>query len=192
MSFVICEYEKVKQAFPEFESVMTNLKANLVSKASSEWGIPASRFTLEDGYLTTVIPALFNDNAGNRMTTWDQWFTSTGAQTIMTGTGNGGVIPEDFMVGFCGLAFLDKAIRVSEIKLQLSDTKLPRINIEEAFAYNKPAIVFETSYILDQKTAFDLYAYVLTQGPQRIKIIGLQANKVKDKLLTTNVGAAVT
>jgi hypothetical protein len=192
MSFIICEYEKVKQAFPEFKAVMDSLKANLISKASGEWGIPASKFTLESGYLTTVIPALFNDNAGNRLTTWDQWFTTTGSQTIMTGTGNGGIIPEDFMVGFCGLAFLDKAIRVSEIKLQLSDTKLPRINIEEAFAYNKPAIVFENGYVLDQKTAFELVGYVLTQGPQRIKLIGVQANKVKDKLLTTNVGAAVT
>lgn len=192
MSYVICEYEKVKTEFPEFKSVMDNLKSNLLSLASKDWGIPISKLTLEQGYLTTVLPTLFADNAGNRLTTWDQWFTSTGAQTIMTGVESGGLIPEDFKVGLAGLAFLDKAIRVSEIKMQISDKKLPRINIEEAFVYNKPAIVFEEGFILDEEQGFELVGFVLSQGPQRIKLIGLQANRVKDKLFTTNVGAAVT
>jgi hypothetical protein len=110
----------------------------------------------------------------------------------MAGVGNGYSIPEDYKVGLAGLAFLDKTIRVSEVKMQISDKKLPRINIEEAFVYNKPAVVFEEGFILDEETAFELYAYVLTQGPQRIKLIGLQANRVKDKLLTTDTGAALT
>ena len=189
--FVICEYEKVRQEFPEFQTTMNTLKNSLISKASTEWGIPAERFTLESGNLTTVLPACFNDNAGTRMTTWEQWFTATGSQTIMTGAGTGGIIPEDFMVGVCGLAFLDKAIRISEIKMQISEAKLARVNIEEAFVYNKPAVVFEKGYILDQKTGFELVAFVLSQGPQRIKLIGVQANKVKDKLFTTATGAAV-
>jgi len=79
---------------------------------------------------------------------------------------------------------------MSEMKMQISDKKLPRINIEEAFAYNQPAIIFEEGYILDEERSFELYAYILTQGPQRIKLIGLQANRVKDKVLT-NTGAAL-
>jgi hypothetical protein len=191
MSYVICEYEKVKSEFPEFKATMDNLKASLLGLAAKDWGLSLAKLSLEQGYVTTVLPALFADNAGNRLTTWEQTFTSTGSQTIMTGVGSGGVIPEDFKVGIAGLAFLDKAIRISEIKMQISDKKLPRINIEEAFVYNKPAIVFEEGYILDEETAFELIGYVLSQGPQRIKLIGLQANRVKDKLLTTNVGAAV-
>jgi len=104
----------------------------------------------------------------------------------------GGNIPQDFKVGIVGLAFLDKAIRISEFKLQISDKKLPRINIEEAIGYNKPAFILEEGYVLDEEKLFELNAYVLTQGPQRIKLIGLQTNKVKDKLITTNTGAAVT
>jgi len=42
---------------------------------------------------------------------------------------NGGNIYEDYKIGLAGLAFLDKAIRVSEIKMQISDKKLPRVNI---------------------------------------------------------------
>jgi hypothetical protein len=189
--YIICEYESVKKEFPEFNAVMESLKSELVSRSSEEWGISSDKFTFEAGHLTTVLPALFSDINGNRLTTWDQWFDATGHQTILTGVGTGGTIPEDFKVAFVGLAFLDKAIRISEIKMQISDKKLPRINIEEAFAYNKPAIIFEEGFILDEETSFDLYAYILTQGPQRIKLIGLQANRVKDKLLTTDVGAAV-
>jgi hypothetical protein len=200
--YILCEYESVKREFPEFKAVMDSLKASLVEKARADWGIPAEKMTLKSGYLTTVIPALFRGqqttagSLGTQLTTWNQWLESTaafpipGSGIIMTGSGSGGTIPEDFKVGFAGLAFLDAAIRISEIKMQISETKLPRINLEEAFAYNKPAIIFEEGFILDEKQAFELYAYVLTQGPQRIKLIGLQANRVKDKLFTVP-GAAI-
>jgi len=188
--FVLCEYDSVKQQFPEFQAVMDALKADLISRASADWNISAEKFTLKEGYLTTILPALFRDMGNTRLTTWDQWFTATGSQIILSGV-VGGNIPEDFKVGLAGLAFLDKAIRISEFKMQISDSKLPRINVEEAAGYNKPAFILEEGYILDEEKAFELTAYVLSQGPQRIKLIGLQANKVKDKLITTNTGAAV-
>ena len=139
---------------------------------------------------TTILPALFRDqtmtaaNSGN-MTTWNQWLTLTAAQitagggqnTIMSGSGTGGIILEDYKVGIAGLAFLDKA--------------LPRINIEEALAYNKPAIIFENGYILDEETGFDLYAYVTTEGPARVMPIGLQMNRVPNRLQVTNTGATL-
>ncbi|GAG12669.1 unnamed protein product, partial [marine sediment metagenome] len=34
--------------------------------------------------------------------------------------------------------------------------------------------------------------YCLTQGPARIKLLGLQMNRVPNKLQTTNTGAALT
>ncbi len=193
--YVLCEYEAVKKEFPEFKDTMEALKSQLIAKAEADWkplkfgGMypKAGEFGI-----SPILPALFKGMDGTRLTTWNQWFTDTGSQTIMTGVGSGGIIPEDFKVGFVGLAFLDKAIRISEIKLQISDKKLPRINIEEAFVYNKPAIIFEEGYILDEKTAFELIAYILTQGPQRIKLIGFQLNKVPNKLQITDTGAAVT
>jgi hypothetical protein len=66
------------------------------------------------------------------------------------------------------------------------------MNIEEAFAYEKPAIVFEEGFVLDEETGFDLYAYVLTPGYTRIKLLGLQLNRVPNKLQVTNTGAALT
>jgi hypothetical protein len=193
--YVICEYDKVKAEFPEFKAVMQALEDSLIAKASADWA-PLSYGGIAplSGQFgkTTVMPQLFADNAGNRLTTWEQTFTATGSQTIMTGVESGGIIPEDFKVGLVGLAFLDKALKISEIKMQISDKKLPRMNIEEAFLYNKPAIIFEEGFILDEKTSFDLYGYVLSEGIQRIKLIGLQVNRIPNKLQVTNTGAALT
>jgi len=212
--YVICEYDSVKKEFPEFQDVIIDLRNRLIAKAEKDWGLtfagrrkiseaaalgitlappgPGLDVDVERGEFgeTTIIPTLFKDNAGNVMTTWEQWFTATGSQIIMTGAHTGGTIYKDYKVGVCGLVFLDKAIRVTEIKMQISDKKLPRINIEEAFGYNKPAIVFEDGYILDENVKFELYAYVQTQGPQAIKLLGLQVNRIKDKLLT-DTGSAL-
>lgn len=199
MSYVICEYDKVKQEFPEFKRTMTNLATTLRAKCAADWspktfgGLAPTAGQFGE---TTVLPALFRDdvmtaaNAGN-MISWDQWLPNLGHRTIMSGSGSGGIILEDYKIGLAGIAFLDKAIRVSEIKMQISDRKLPRVNIEECLAYNKPAIVFENGYILDEETGFDLYAYVTTRGPQRIKLLGLQMNRVPNRLQVTNTGATL-
>lgn len=126
--------------------------------------------------------------------TWEQiigFGGNTGHQTIMSGA-NTGVIYEDYKIGLVGIAFLDKAIRIAEIRMQISDKKLPRINVEEAMAYNKPAIIFEEGYILDEETGFDLYAFVLSEGIQNIKLIGLELNRIPNKLQVTDTGAALT
>lgn len=192
--YVLCEYETVKQGFPEFKATMDALEAALIAKAEADWGpLRYGGIYPKAGEFgkSTIMPELFNDITGTRFVTWSQWFNAVGHQTIMTGAGTGGIITEDYKIGLVGLAFLDKAIRISEIKMQISDKKLPRINIEEAFAYNKPAIVFEEGFILDEETGFDLYAFILSQGPQRIKLLGLELNRIPNKLQVTNVGAAI-
>ena len=193
MDYVLCEYDKVRETFPQFDAVMRKLEVDLLAKAMKDWTDDYGGMYPTSGQFgkTTIIPSLFRNISNVTLKTWNQWLNATGHQTIMSGA-NGGLIYEDYKVGICGLAFLDKAIRISEIKMQVSNKKLPRINIEEAFVYNKPAIVFEESFILDEKTGFDLFAYVLTQGPQRIKLIGLQLNKVPNKLQVTNTGDPLT
>ena len=197
--FVICEYNDVKSYFPEFKNVMDLLRTNLVAKATAKWS-PLTNGGLypKSGQFgqTPIFPELFRSGTNSlpaitTLTTWEQWFTATGNQTIMSGS-NVGAIYEDYMIGICGIAFLDKAIRIAEIRMQISDKKLPRINIEECMAYNQPAIVFEEGYIIDEETGFDLYAYVLSQGPQRIKLIGLELNAVPNKVQVSNPGAALT
>ena len=195
MDYVICEYGKVKKEFPEFRSVMENLQNELINLAQQSW--PSMKYggiypKAGEFGKTTIMPELFINMSGVTLTTWLQNLTALGHQTIMAGSQAGGTIAEDYKIGLVGLAFLDKAIRISEIKMQISDKKLPRINIEECMAYEQPAIVFEDGFILDEEHGFDLYAYVLSQGYQRIKLIGLQLNRVPNKLQVSNTGAAIT
>ena len=192
--YVICEYQKVKDEFPEFKLTLNSLHQGLIAKAAADWApktfggmAPRSDQFGE----STIMPQLFRDYSQTRLTTWNQWIGATGNQTIMSGA-NSGNIYEDYKIGLAGFALLDKAIKFSEIRMQISDKKLGRINIEEAFAYEKPAIIFEDGYILDEETGFDLYAYMLAQGYQRIKPIGFQLNRIPNKLQTTNTGAALT
>lgn len=195
--FVICEYERVKEGFPEYVAALDRLRASLLAKAAADWspltfgGMSASAGQFGE---STIMPELFNGlmSAYQPMPSWYQWLNATGHRTIITGAQTGGTIYEDYKIGLAGLAFLSKAIRISEIKMQIGDKKIPRMNIEEAMAYDKPAIVFEQPLILDEEQGFDLYAYVLTQGPQRIKLLGLQLNRVPNKLQVTNTGAALT
>jgi len=195
--YVICEYEKVRQYMPEFGSTMEKLKNDLIAKATADWD--PLRFggiapTSGQFGMSTIIPACFrgmNTAVYSPLTTWYQVFNGIGHQTIMSGA-NGGVIYEDYKIGLAGLVFLSKAIRISEIRMQIGDRKIPRMNIEEAMAYNKPAIVFEQPYIIDEEEGFDLFAYVLTRGEQRLKLLGLQVNRIPNKLQVTNTGAALT
>jgi len=194
MEFVICEYEKVRESFPEFGAIMRNLKTQLVAKATQDWaGKTFGGMYPKSGQfgISTIIPSLFRDIGNTTLTDWEQWLTATGNQTVMSGA-NSGNIYEDYKIGICGLAFLSKVTRISEIRMQISDKKLPRMNIEEAFVYNKPAIVWENAFLLDEETGFDLYAYVTTQGPQMIQLIGAQVNRVPNKLQVSNTGAALT
>jgi len=195
--YVICEYEKVRQYMPEFASTMQKLKNDLIIKATADWDpITYGGIAPQSGQFgeTTVMPNLFNGlaTAYQPLISWYQWLNNTGHRTIMTGTATGGTIYEDYKIGLAGLVLLSKAIRISEIRMQIGDKKIPRMNIEEAMAYNKPAVVFEQPFILDEETGFDLYAYVLSQGPERIKLLGLQLNRVPNKLQVTNTGVALT
>lgn len=194
--FVICEYEKVKQEFPEFQASLAKLEADLTNLATKDWdpltygGIypKAGQFGK-----STIMPELFYGfgQVAPTLATWTSYATATGHQGLMAGA-NAMNIYEDYKIGLAGLAFLDKTQRVTEIKLQIGDKKFPRINLEEAFAYNKPAVIFETGLIVDEETEFDLHGYVECIGPYRICPLGIQMNRVPNKLQSSQTGAALT
>lgn len=195
--FVICEYEKVKEYFPQFDTMMTKLETELLSHAREKWGPRYGGFTPTGGQYgkTTIMPQLFcgygGVATGAALTTWLSNYTATGAATLIQGRRTGGTLPEDYMIGLGGLALLSKAIKITEIKMQIGDRKIPRLNIEEAMAYNKPAVVFEEGYILDEEEGFEVRGNVQSLGLQRLKLIGLQLNRVPNKVQVTNAGAAL-
>jgi len=194
MESVITDYGKVREDFPQFGQVMKRMKADLIAKATADWANKKyGGMYPEAGQfgISTIIPSLFRDIGNTTLTTWEQWLTATGNQTVMSGA-NGGNIYRDYKIAICGLALLSKATRISEFRMQISDRKLPRINIEEAKVYKNMMIVWEDYFIVDEQNGFDLYAYVQTEGPQILKLIGLQVNKVPNKLQVSNTGAPLT
>ena len=137
------------------------------------------------------------------MSHWRQTFTSTGHQTVISGTRTGNIIPEDFKVAWIGLALPNKNQHLTEVKWQISDRKFGRLNLEEIRSYNQPAIIFEDGFIIDEEEAIDIYGYIegpvpaIPWGPttdviyQRIVLLGAAYYKTIDRVLG-NCGAAIT
>ena len=197
--FVLCEYSKVKAEFPEYSSMMASLENSLRIKAANDWSplkYGGTKPMAGQFGKTTIMPEMFvgfgGFGVGTGLSTWNQNFTATGDNILIEGNSTGGSIPEDFKMGFAGIALLDKSIKVSELKLQIGDKKLPRINIEEARAYQQPCIIFENGFIADEETGFELKGYVECRGYQRMKLIGIQLNRVPNKLQVSLTGAAIT
>jgi len=94
---------------------------------------------------------------------WRQAFTQTGHQILLQGTRAGETLAEDWKIAWLGLAFPNKQQHITEIRMQIGDRKFGRINLEEMHAYNKPALIFENGYVIDEETAFEIYGYF--EGP---------------------------
>jgi hypothetical protein len=96
---------------------------------------------------------------------------------------SGNVLPQDFKVAWIGLAFPNKQMQISELKWQISEGKFIRVNIEELMSYNKPALIFEKGYILNEKESFELDGYVEHADYQRIVPLGAAYYRVIDRVL---------
>lgn len=204
-SYVLCEWDSVVEQYPNFQQALASLEQQLIAKCSAEWAPKQfGKLTPNAGQFgrTTILPALFEDhNATQFGGSWRQLFTTSGHQILIAGAGAGFTLPEDFKVAWAGLAFPNKQQHITEIKWQIGDRKYGRIDIEEIKAYNKPAIIFEEGFIIDEEQAFELYGYV--EGPipnqapfivglyQNIVMLGAAYYKVIDKVLG-NCGAAIT
>ena len=205
-AYVFCEWDSIQEDNLEFQQGFRNLELAMINKCNADWDPKRFNKNLaltgspNEYGRTTILPELFDDHSDVQMAHWRQQFTTAGHQTIITGTRTGNTIPEDFKVGWMGLAFPNKEQHITEIKFQIGDRKYGRINLEEMHAYNKPVIIFEDGFILDEEESFELYAYV--EGPlpnqlpfiqgvyQRVVMIGAAYFKVISKVLG-NCGAVI-
>lgn len=193
-NYVLCDYSKVRETAPEFNSTLQALHASLVQSAERDWSpLKYGGMSPKPGQFgeSTIMPSLFMGMAGTTLQTWAQTLTATGSQTVIQGS-NAGQILEDYKIGIVGIAFLDKALRCTEIRMDVSDKRLGRLNLEETMGYDAPTVVLENGYLLDEKTNFTLRAFVDSIGPQRIKLLGIQMNRVPNKLQASAPGALLT
>lgn len=193
--FVLCEYEKVKTEFPEFLNTMAKLESDLTSLALADWNpLTYGGIFPTSGQFgkSTIMPELFYGygQVAPTLTNWKNYATAVGNAGLLAGS-NAMSIYEDYKIGIAGFAFLEKTQNITEIKLQIGDRKFPRINLEESFVYNKPAVIFETGIIVDEETEFDLHGYVDAIGPYTLMPIGIQMNRVPNKLQSSLTTAAL-
>jgi len=204
--YVFCEWDSVAEQYPNFQAALAKLEQDMIAKCSAEWTPKTfGKLTPNSGQFgrTTILPALFFNRNGVRLSgSWRQLFTTAGHQLLISGNPAAGyVIPEDFKIAWMGLAFPNKQQHISEIRFQIGDRKFGRIDLEEMRVYNKPAIIFEEGFVIDEEQSFDLYGYV--EGPihvaepwiagvyQNIVMLGAAYYKIIDKVLG-NCGAAIT
>jgi len=186
--YIFCEWDSVQKDDPQFQAVFASLESQMINKCNTEWAPRTFGYlTPAAGQYgrTTILPGLFDPNpntyggaafgatvgagaAPNNYPVppayWRQAFHDENLhQTLIQGNGTGETIPEDFKVGWLGLAFPNKNQHISEIRFQIGDRKYGRINLEEMRIYNKPALIFEEPFILDEETSFHLYGYF--EGP---------------------------
>ena len=206
--FIFCEWDSVKKEYPDFQRAFADLEAKAIRSCTDKW-FPKKTVAEAFGFLTpnaeqfgrtSILPALFDDWAGNALdttggggspaATWRQKIEATGNMTLLSGVRTGNTIPEDFQVAWIGLAFPNKQQQITELRWQTSDRKYVRVNIEEIHSYNKPAIIFEEGFLLKEEQAFELYGYVEEEDYQRIVMLGSALYRVIDKVLG-NCGSAI-
>jgi len=196
--YIFAEWDSVTKEFPDFQRAFAELESKAIEKCTNDW-FPKKTPEQAFGYLTpepgqfgrtTILPRLFQGFGGATLPHWRQHITSTGHQLLIAGIRSGYVLPEDFKVAWIGLAFPNKQMNISELKWQISSDKYIRVNIEELSNYNKPALIFEDGYILNEEEAFELYGYVEHADYQRIVMLGAAYYKTIDKVLG-DCGAAI-
>ena len=208
------EQSAIQKDYPNFQSAFKELEAKMIGKCNYDWKpktFGALALSGDQYGRTTIMPELFNDHAGLPMdstrsllvggATFRQLFTTAGNQTLMTGSGSGNTIPEDFKIALMGFAFPSQQQHITEIKMHIGDRKFGRIDLEEIETYDQPAIIFEEGYEVNEEESFELFGYV--KGPiptaignytglwQRIVPIGAAYFKYYDKV-GGNTGAAIT
>jgi hypothetical protein len=207
-SYCICEWDSIQKNNVEFQRAVASLDARIVQKCNTEWA--PRRFNMMKAFSpdgesygrVPILPALFDDHNQAQITTasWRQLYTSAGHQMVLQGSGSGEIIPEDFKIAWIGMFFPNKQQHFSEFKWQIGDRKYGRINVEEMHSYNKPAVIFEEGYVLDEEESFHLYGYLEGDIPveepfiaglyQSVGLLGAAYFKITSKVLG-NCGAAI-
>ncbi len=189
MSYVIVEYDKLMgsgKAHTFYEQKLADLESRIRTKTEEQWsGLSYGAFTpaAQQYGRTTINPTLFVGFAGAVLTNYRQNFLAAGWQNIFNQ-----VIPEDVRIAWAGLAFPSKCPECNELRWQIGDVLYARLNIEEMYGYNKPAILFEEGFIIPEETQFLLRGRFESAGFQRIVPLGFALYRRKDQwTVETNI-----
>lgn len=198
--YVICETDKIKTVFPEYQKTLADLEKSAINLAQSRWpGVNYTGFKLNGDSFgrTTLLPALFagwGQVPPANLATWRQNFLAVAGseQTLLQGCAGGQITPEDVMICIGGFAIPDATINLTELRFSWSDRRHVRVNIEEMQAYETPSLVFEEGFVLPEKTFFLLQGYIEANGFQRIIPLGFVVYKTRDRVIGVTGSAIAT
>jgi len=165
MEFLVCELDKVKEEYPNYAQAANDVLEEGKGLANEHFGMNfGGMFPGTEQYgMTTALPKFFTGYAGSSLTTFRQDFDSSGWQDIF----NMSSVTEDIILGGLGFAFTGSSVNITELRMEIGDTKYPRIDIEEINTYDQPAVVLEKGWIGVEEESFKLRGYVESTGYQR-------------------------
>lgn len=178
MEYVITELDKLRQTYPNFAQASEKLKKDTVDRAKEVWSGYNYGGMFPQGKqfgVTTLLPKFM---LGSGTASFRQEFTSTGWQDIFNRT-----MDEDVIVGGMGFAIPDPSVNITELRMEIEDTKYPRVNIEELQCYKQPAVVFKQGWRCEEEQSFLLKGNVESTGYQRVVPINSFALVKKKELV---------
>lgn len=192
MSYFVAPLSKVKTNFSEFHETMANLETAVRSRAEAIW--PGYTFGgLNPGKnqygLANIPPRHMSVPRGFGSWSYMQKYTAPGSwMNIFSYT-----IPRDQIHGFAGFGFIAPNLVMNAIRLTLSETIYPVMEIEEAHSYAAEegvALIFKTDkgqeLVAQELTGLILRGFQErnTSGWNvRVVPIGMIAYRVKDDLI---------
>lgn len=180
MEYVITELNKLRKEYPNFAMGATDLQKKAIDRATAIWSgyTYGGMFPKDKQFgITTLLPRFL---LGAGTVTFRQNQSSTGWQDIYNRT-----LDEDVIIAAQGWAIPDPSINITELRMEIGDTKYPRVNIEEMQSYSQPAVVFKQGFIVEEEKSLLLRGYVESAGYQRVvPVNGFALYKKKELVIS--------
>ncbi|MHC1596692.1 MAG: hypothetical protein ACXQT3_00080 [Methermicoccaceae archaeon] len=196
--------------YPDFQAAYADLLDAAVKKAGEKWteqtygGLmpPAGTEAYGEAPIPPFIFADENDDVldvNHVPTTWGvnefRIYYSTaspttgdvpGWRTILQGGGTPiGQMPEDYITGLLGFCIPDPTLRFSMLKLDIGDSKYPKLDIEEMASYDEPTILLKKGAVIMDEVAFTLKGFLESTGYQRVIPVGFILYRTRNQM--TNI-----
>lgn len=174
------EYEDVlravqDQAFARAEEIWEGFSRGGLMPASKEFGVGPLRKNDMAGDTT--------DSAASGSYTFEKNIIATGWQDIFNYN-----IRDNMIHAFAGLAFTDQTLRISQIRVEIGDTRFPIWDIQEAQLYDRFALILKQDegkeLIANPQDRVLIRIYAESTGVQRVVPLGLSLFRTANLVLT--------
>lgn len=192
MSYIIAPLDKVRgeNAFSEYVDVLKALQDKAIERAQQIWEgyefggiLPGDR---QFGIAPLRAREMAHDVSASTLSgtyNFRKNFGATAWHTIFDYNTR-----KDILHAFAGFMITDEVLRLLEFRIEISDKKLPIVDVQEAKGWGQFAILFKVDegreLIAEPETSVYVRGYVEATGYQTVVPLGFQLYKRKDLILT--------